>query len=815
MRLATFISQHKESILRNWEDFATSIVPPAVGMDTAALRNHAALMLDAIITDLNTEQSDEEQLAKSVGQATRAQAESYAELHAVGRMRAGYTMNQLVSEYRALRASVLRLWAEHSPADAITQVRDITRFNEAIDQALAESVARFSSMTEEASETEKRRLDALLEAAPVGICVADRTGRVVLTNAENKSIWGEYPLPEGVESYAEWRGWWADGPARGKRVLAREWAVARALAGEEVHRDTVEIEPFGKPGVRKTLLLRARPVRDETGAVVGAVLAQTDITAQVRTEAALRESEARFRTIANAMPQMVWSTRPDGYHDYYNQQWYDFTGVPLHSTDGEGWNQMFHPEDQSQAWNAWQHALATGETYEIQYRLRHRSGEYRWTLGRALPIRDESGRIVRWMGTCTDIHDQKVAEEELKKQNERKDQFLAMLAHELRNPLAPISTAAKLLELEPADPKRVQHAGEIISRQVKHMTDLVDDLLDVSRVMRGLVQLEKRLVDLKLVVTHAIEQVRPIIESRQHKLSVHMAPGAVIVEGDRTRLVQVVANILNNAAKYTQPGGQITVSLEAHSQQARIQVSDNGAGIAPTLLPYVFNLFTQGQRTPDRAQGGLGLGLSLVKQITSLHGGEVNAESAGVGKGSKFTVNLPLADSQSDQVREQAPRRREEHAAGSVEIMIVDDNLDAARLLAELLRANGHRVEVAENASRALEIANKGSTQLFVLDIGLPGMDGYELARRLRSHPATADAVIVALTGYGQANDRMQSEAAGFDDHFIKPLDMSKLDELLKGIARGSPRRASAPGHSDSGRRNHDTTSALRDSAHE
>ncbi len=796
MRLATFISHHKESILQNWESFARSIVPPAIGMDIDALRDHAALMLDAIITDLDTEQSEEEQRKKSLGQATRAEAESYAELHAAGRMRAGYTMNQLVSEYRALRASVLRLWAEHSPADVVTQVRDVTRFNEAIDQALAESVARFASMTEEASENERRRLDAVLEAAPVGICVADRTGRLVLTNAENKCIWGEYPMPGDVEAYAEWKGWWADDSARhGERVLAREWATARALAGEEVHRDTVEIEPFDAPGTRKTILLRARPVRDETGAVVGAVLAQTDITAQVRTEAALRESEAKFRTIADAMPQMVWSTRPDGHHDYYNQQWYDFTGVPLHSTDGEGWNQMFHPEDQARAWSAWRHSLTTGETYEVQYRLRHRSGEYRWTLGRALPVRDESGRIIRWMGTCTDIHDQKLAEEELKKQSQRKDQFLAMLAHELRNPLAPISTAAKLLELAPTDPKRVQHAGEIISRQVKHMTDLVDDLLDVSRVTRGLVQLEKRLVDLKLVVTHAIEQVRPLIETRHHELTVRMASGSVVVEGDPTRLVQVVANILNNAAKYTPQGGQITVSLDVLDGHARIQVSDDGSGIAPTLLPYVFHLFSQGQRTPDRSQGGLGLGLALVKQITSLHGGEVTAESEGMGKGSKFTVTLPRVVKQSHPVREQ-PRTREDRPAGAVDIMIVDDNVDAARSLAELLRATGHRVTVAENASRALESMHKESTQLFVLDIGLPDIDGYELARRLRNDPATADAVLVALTGYGEANDRLRSKEAGFDHHFIKPLDMTQLDELLKDIASGTPTRAGAPNES-------------------
>jgi len=507
----------------------------------------------------------------------------------------------------------------------------------------------------------------------------------------------------------------------------------------------------------------------------------------------LRESEAKFRTIADAMPQMVWSTRADGYHDYYNQQWYDFTGVPSGSTDGEGWNNMFHPEDQPRAWTAWRHSLATGETYEIQYRLRHHSGQYRWTLGRAFPVRDQTGRIIRWMGTCTDIHDQKIAEEELKKQSKRKDEFLAMLAHELRNPLAPISTAATLLKVDATDPKRVQQASEIISRQVKHMTDLVDDLLDVSRVTRGLVQLDNELVDLKVVVTHAIEQVRPIIEARHHKLSVHMASGPVVVRGDRTRLVQVVANLLNNAAKYTPQGGEIIVSLDVEDGKVSIQVRDNGSGIAPTLLPYVFNLFAQGERTPDRSQGGLGLGLSLVKHITSLHGGEAKAQSDGLGKGSVFTIVLPVVASQSAQAHDREPTSRHEGSADSVNIMVVDDNLDAARSLAELLRSKGHCVIVAEDAHQALSSPEKDRTQLFVLDIGLPDIDGYELARRLRNDPTARDAVIVALTGYGQAHDRVLSKAAGFDHHFIKPADMTQLEEVLKKIAQNpqAPRVAS------------------------
>ena len=784
MRLPTFISQHKEPILANWESFARSIVPAALTLDIPALRDHAAQMLDAIAADLNATQSVEEQHAKSLGLAPRTQRESCAEIHAAERLRAGYTINQLVSEYRALRASVLGLWAHHSPAGVTVHGQDITRFNEAIDQALAESVARFSTMTKEIADNERRRLDAILEAAPVAICVADRDGHLVLANAENKSIWGEYPMPEDVESYTEWKGWWADGSEKqGTRLLAHDWAMARALAGEEAPRDIVEIEPFDAPGTRRTIFLRASPIRDQTGTLIGAVLAQTDITPQVETEAALRESEAKFRTIADAMPQMVWSTRADGFHDYYNQQWYDFTGAPLHSTDGEGWSDMFHPEDQARAWTAWRHSLQTGETYEIQYRLRHRSGQYRWTLGRAFPVRDHAGRIIRWMGTCTDIHDQKVAEEELKKQSKRKDEFLAMLAHELRNPLAPISTAAALLKLGATDPTRVQQASEIISRQVKHMTDLVDDLLDVSRVTRGLVQLENELVDVKVVLSHAIEQVRSIIESRHHELSVHMASGPVVVRGDRTRLVQVVANLLNNAAKYTPQGGQIIVSLEVQTTKVCIQVRDNGSGIAPTLLPYIFNLFSQGERTPDRAQGGLGLGLSLVKHITSLHGGEATAQSDGLGKGSVFTIALPLAASPSAQVHDHPPVSRHESSADAVNIMIVDDNIDAARSLAELLRSKGHYVIVAEDADRALSSLDKDRTQLFVLDIGLPGIDGYELARRLRSDPATADAVMIALTGYGQAHDRVLSKAAGFDHHFIKPADMTKLEEVLKKIA--------------------------------
>ncbi|WP_165390776.1 ATP-binding protein [Pseudoduganella lutea] len=502
---------------------------------------------------------------------------------------------------------------------------------------------------------------------------------------------------------------------------------------------------------------------------------------RARSMEALAASEAKFRSITNAMPQMVWSTTADGWHDYYNQQWYEYTGVPSGSTDGAGWNGMFHPDDRERAWDAWRHSLATGDVYEIQYRLRHRSGEYRWTLGRALPVRDETGRIIRWMGTCTDIHSQKLAEDALHEAAARKDEFLAMLAHELRNPLAPIGTAAQLLKTGLADERIRVAASDIIIRQVRHMAHLVDDLLDVSRVTRGLVQLNRVELDMADMVASAVEQALPLIEERRHVLEPHMPDVPATVLGDRTRLVQVIANLLNNAAKYTPPGGRIALYLDIVDSHARVTVRDNGIGIAPSLLPHIFDLFIQGERNPDRAQGGLGLGLTLVKSIVSLHGGFVMAHSDGAGMGSEFTVTLPLLD-KVPAPAQAAPAAVHHPAVRPLSLLVVEDNPDAAGVLAELLRSEGHDVAVAEDAETALRRADLAAIDAFILDIGLPGMDGYTLARHLRADPATAGATLLALTGYGQPSDRAQSHAAGFNRHFVKPADPAELLLALQAV---------------------------------
>ena len=394
------------------------------------------------------------------------------------------------------------------------------------------------AVAERDAQTERRRLDAVIESLPSGVILVDRDGAITRVNAANRAIWGEHPTSEGVAGYGEWHGTWADGSARhGQSVLPEDWALERALRGEVVTGDVVEIQPFGD-GPRRTLLLQAMPIRLEDGELTGAVVAQTDISDRIRAEAELRASEARFRTITDAMPQMVWSTLPDGYHDYFNRQWYDYTGLPEGETDGERWANVFHPDDQPNAWARWRHSLATGDDYEIQYRLRHRSGEYRWVLGRAVPVRSERGVIIRWLGTCTVIHEQRLAQESLQRSeralreaDRRKDEFLAMLAHELRNPLAPISTASQLLQMMPSDPARVRAVGEVIARNVRHMTELVDDLLDVSRVTRGLVQLEMETVNLKEVIGSAIEQARPIIDARRHALRTRLPAMSVVGDG--------------------------------------------------------------------------------------------------------------------------------------------------------------------------------------------------------------------------------------------------------------------------------------------
>ena len=366
----------------------------------------------------------------------------------------------------------------------------------------------------------------------------------------------------------------------------------------------------------------------------------------------------------------------------------------------------------------------------------------------------------------------------LRATDRRKDEFLAMLAHELRNPLAPILAGAELMKKAPGADGRLASISDIITRQTRHMTKIVDDLLDVARVTRGLVTVDKAPLDFARVVSAAVDQARPLLDARRHELTVEMPRARLEIIGDQARLVQVLSNLLNNAAKYTPEFGLIRLKVVTTSKELCFSVEDNGTGIAPDLMPELFDLFSQGSRSIDRAQGGLGLGLALVKTLVELHGGSVRAFSEGAGQGSQFMVRLPLAQGPTRVVSPEKPACPGQKP-NSVRLMVVDDNADAARTLANLLQLEGHTVRVAYDGRSALDQARQEPFEAFMLDLGLPGMDGFALARHLRGMPDTRDALLVAITGYGQPGDRAKSLAAGFDEHFVKPIDSDALRAVL------------------------------------
>jgi PAS domain S-box-containing protein len=399
----------------------------------------------------------------------------------------------------------------------------------------------------------------------------------------------------------------------------------------------------------------------------------------------------------------------------------------------------------------------------------------------------------------------RAVEEALREVNQRKDEFLAMLGHELRNPLAPITSAVQILRIHAASHPEIEWARAVIDRQTRHLARLVDDLLDVSRIVRGQIVLHREEIDLADVVTHGIETSRPLIRARNHQLHVQLPRGPVRLAGDLIRLAQVLANLLNNAAKYTDEGGEIWLDASREGSQAVLRVRDTGAGIAPTLLPRVFELFAQAERTLDRSQGGLGIGLTLVKLLVEMHGGCVEARSAGLGQGAEFIVRLPITegaarDDPADQgdhdghnghggdpkgddgPKARAGSRKGRRPPGALRVLIVDDNVDAADSTAMLLSLDGYETHSVHSARAALEVASSISPDVVLLDIGLPEMDGYEVARRLRSLPQGAPSMIVALTGYGQPADRERASVAGFDEFLVKPVETAVLNRLLKSL---------------------------------
>lgn len=523
--------------------------------------------------------------------------------------------------------------------------------------------------------------------------------------------------------------------------------------------------------------------------LVTAIAAQAAIALDnARLYRELSNSEARFRQLADAMPQMVWSASADGKTDYFNRRWYEFTGLSEGTQDDDKWPTILHLEDAERSVAAWHAALASGDAYETEYRCRdRRTGEFRWHLARALPARDAAGRISRWFGTLTDIHELKQAQAALEESSRRKDEFLAMLGHELRNPLAAATNAVSLLDLSDLDLQDAQQAREIAQRQLQNMTRLIDDLLDVARVTRGKVTLHREAVDLTELVRRVSAAIRPLVDSRGQRLELALPAKRLRVEGDPTRLEQILNNLLNNAAKYTEPGGRIRLTLERCAGEAEICVSDDGLGMGPETLARAFDLFAQAERSLDRSQGGLGIGLTMVKSLVALHGGQVEARSDGLGKGSEFVVRLPaLQPDESDApLAESQETKLFSNNSPAPGVLLVEDNRDAAQALQLLLKHLGYQVRAVHDGVEALEVAIEFRPQIVLLDIGLPGMDGYEVARRLRAQPEGQQRVLVALTGYGRDEDYRRSFEAGFNYHLTKPIQVDALQAMLTEMEQG------------------------------
>jgi PAS domain S-box-containing protein len=494
------------------------------------------------------------------------------------------------------------------------------------------------------------------------------------------------------------------------------------------------------------------------------------------TEAELRRSEHELSDFfENAAVGLHWAG-PDGIILRANQAELDLVGYPREEYVGRHVAEFHADRAAMEDILSRLHAGETIRAYEA--RLLCKDGSTKQVLIASSALW-ENGRFIHTRCFTRDITDRKRAEEALKEADRRKDEFLAMLSHELRNPLAPIRNAAQVLRVAGGDPTKVRWARDIIDRQVQQLGRLVDDLLDVSRITRGRIELRIEPVNLHDILERAVETSRPMIEGRKHELLLSLPPVTIRLEADPARLTQAFANLLINAAKYSEEGKRIWVTAEQCDHDVRVAVRDEGAGIPTDMLTEVFDLFAQGHRGLDRAQGGLGIGLTLVQKLVTLHGGSVEALSDGPGMGSEFVVRLPTLRRAATDTTAAGPCPAPA-PPGQARILVVDDNIDAAETLATLLRLSGHDVRTAYDGLAALETTSRFNPEIVLLDIGLPGMDGYEVARELRDRRKADGLLLVALTGYGQAEDRRLSREAGFDFHLVKPVDPDALEQLIR-----------------------------------
>jgi PAS domain S-box-containing protein len=640
---------------------------------------------------------------------------------------------------------------------------------------------------EEAVRQSEARFRALMEQSPLSTQVFAPDGRTVRVNRAWAELWGV--TLDQIADYNILRD-----PQLEAKGIARY--IRKGFAGEATPIPAIEYDPNETiPDItrhkepKRWVRAFIYPLRDDHGQVTEVVLIHEDITAQRRAEEDLQGAAARlsFALAASRMGDWSWDAGTDEVR--LSDQAAELFGIPARPPRTRpDMRELLHPDDRRRVGGELERVIAERADYDIEYRVRRPDGGWRWVAAKGRAVYDASGTVTGMSGVMLDVTDRKRLEEELRRTVDAlrdadrvKDEFLAMLAHELRNPLAPIRNALHVLKKPAADAAIRDQVRATAERQVGLMARLLDDLLDVSRISRGKIQLRTEPVDLAALAAKTAEAARPGFEERRHTLVVSLPPAGAWVSGDATRLEQVVMNLLTNAAKYTDTGGRVTLAVEATGGQAAVRVKDTGIGIAADMLPRVFDLFVQAERRLDRSQGGVGIGLTLVKRLVELHGGSVEAHSAGPGRGSEFVIRLPIALCRPPtEAADHNPNRQS--AIGnrqSRRVLVVDDNRDAADSLAVLLRIDGHDVQVAYDGPAALAAAPAFRPDAVLLDLGMPGMDGYEVCRRLRRMPELAEARVVAVTGWGQDADRRRSAEAGFDQHLVKPADPDVVRRLL------------------------------------
>jgi len=531
-------------------------------------------------------------------------------------------------------------------------------------------------------------------------------------------------------------------------------------------------------------------LRDARGRLQGFSKITRDLTARRETEDRLRQSEEKFRLLLEGVEDYaIFMLDAEGRVTSWNAGAERILGYRDAEIVGHSFERFFAPADVAAGRPAEElrSAMLHRRSEDRGWRLR-KDGSRFWAEVVVTALRDSEGRMRGFAKVVRDLSERKRMES-LEEQGRNLTEFLAMLAHELRNPLAPIRNALAIIAASEDGSSRIKWSREVIERQTGHLTRLVDDLLDVSRITRGKLRLQAVTLDLHLAVQRAIESSRPLIDRRRHRLHVSVPSEPLLVHGDLTRLTQVFLNLLNNAAKYTPEGGDVWIEMSCDPTDAVVKVRDNGAGIPRQMLDAVFDLFAQGERTLDRSEGGLGIGLTLARRIVALHGGSISAKSEGPGTGAEFTVSLPRLDPESAQARPVVGSAEGRAGQGAARhFLVVDDNEDAANSMAMLLRMMGHEVDIELTGPAAVERSRERLPDVVLLDIGLPGMDGYAVAAELRKLPGGEALKVIALTGYGQEEDRRRSLEAGFDGHLVKPVAPGDLFLLLEG-AKGEGRR--------------------------